>query len=66
MKDPLTKPRRVAKGSRRARDKGMVRIVIAIDPDTWEQILRRVEAKGCSMAEELRMLIEWGLEADAH
>ena len=60
----VAKRPRIARGSRRARDKGMVRIVVAMDPDTWDQIAARVARRGCSTAEELRTLIEWGLEAD--
>ena len=37
--------------------------VIRIDPDTAEEVIALAEASGVRTAEQLRLLIEWGLEA---
>jgi hypothetical protein len=44
--------------------RGQRRIVIGFDEDTFEQIRTRAFKKGTSFAEEARLLIEWGLEAE--
>lgn len=43
---------------------GHVRIVCAFDPDTWAILSARAAKRQTSMAEEVRTLVEWGLEAD--
>ncbi len=40
------------------------RIVIGFDEDTFEQVRRRAATEKTSFAEQARLLIEWGLEAD--
>jgi hypothetical protein len=37
--------------------------VIKIDTDTAEQVIERAQRLGTSTAEQIRLLIEWGLEA---
>lgn len=39
------------------------RIVIAFDPDTFEQISKRAQHSKTSFAEEVRTLVEFGLES---
>lgn len=38
---------------------------VALDEDTVDEIRRRAERDSTSFAEQIRMLVEWGLEADA-
>lgn len=38
--------------------------VIKIDNITAEQVIGLAQAKGTSTAEQIRLLIEWGLEAE--
>lgn len=42
---------------------GYVKLVCAIDPETFAQIRARAVEKKTSVAEIVRTLIEWGLEA---
>lgn len=39
-------------------------IAVRFDPETFAEILTRAEARGVSLAEEVRLLVEWGLEAE--
>ncbi len=39
-------------------------LVVKIDSDTFEEIRARAERENTSMAEQVRLLIEWGLEAE--
>lgn len=48
--------RGVARGGRR-------QCVIKMDQDQFEEVRALAEAEGISMAQQLRLLIEWGLEA---
>lgn len=50
-----------ARGVRRAN--GRRQIVITMDEDQFEEVRALAEAEGTSTAEQLRNLIEWGLEA---
>lgn len=44
--------------------RGAVRqFVIKIDNETADQVIARAEREGTSTAEQIRLLIEWGLEA---
>lgn len=55
--------RRVARGIQRTDGSGL-RIVITFDPDTFGQIRDRAERLDTSFGEQVRTLVEWGLEAD--
>lgn len=47
-------------------DRGAQRqFVIKVDHETADQIIARARRLGTSTAEQIRLLIEWGLEADA-
>lgn len=52
---------RQARGNR---DGNHVKLVCAIDPDTFDQIRNRAVAAKTSVAQQIRELIEWGLEAE--
>lgn len=39
-------------------------LVIKIDQETLEQIIARAKKAGTSKAEQVRLLLEWGLEAE--
>lgn len=43
---------------------GLVKCVVALDPDTFAEVRRRALREGTSFAEQVRLLIEWGLMAD--
>ena len=51
-----------ANGVRRGKD--VRQFVIKIDNETAEQVISRAREHGTSTAEQIRLLIEWGLEAD--
>jgi hypothetical protein len=38
------------------------RIVVSLDDDVFEEIGALAKAHNCSMAEEIRCLIDWGIE----
>lgn len=40
------------------------RIVCDFDPDAFEEVRTRAEREGTSIAEQVRLLVEWGLMAD--
>jgi hypothetical protein len=42
---------------------GLRQFVIKIDHETADQVIARAAAHGTSTAEQIRLLIEWGLEA---
>jgi hypothetical protein len=46
------------------RGDAMKRIVVSFDAETFDQIRSRAVAKNTSFAEQVRLLTEWGLEAD--
>lgn len=50
-----------AKGVRRSN--GRRQVVIVMDDDQFDEVRALAEAQGTSTAEQLRNLIEWGLEA---
>ena len=43
---------------------GMRKVVCTLDPDTFAEIRKRAVAEKTSFAEQVRMLIEWGLLAE--
>jgi hypothetical protein len=45
--------------------KGMLKVVCAFDPETFEQIRNRAIKEGTSFAEQVRTLVEWGIDSDA-
>lgn len=45
-------------------DGALKTIAVRFDPETFTEILTRAEARGVSLAEEVRLLVEWGLEAE--
>ena len=64
MGGPL-KPSRVAKGvAQGVSDKpGLKRVVCAFDEETFDQVRARAIAQNTSFAEQVRQLVDWGLEA---
>lgn len=40
------------------------RIVVGFDPETFDQMRSRAVKAGTSMGEQIRLLVEWGLEAE--
>lgn len=52
-----------ARGCRRRDAKNVLQAVVRFDPDTFEQIRQRAIAEKTSFAEQVRRLVEWGLEA---
>jgi hypothetical protein len=42
---------------------GLVKMVCSIDPETFQQIRTKAIEQKTSVAHQIRMLIEWGLEA---
>lgn len=44
--------------------RGLRRIVVSIDIETFDQIRARADREGHSWAQSIRELIEWGLEDD--
>lgn len=40
------------------------RVVVGFDPETFDQIRTRAQQHRTSFAEEVRTLIEWGLESE--
>lgn len=65
--------RSIAKGIRKARTQpigegfsqatGLLRIVCSFDEETFQQIRARAVKQETSFAEQVRQLVEWGLEA---
>lgn len=56
----------VASGPGRGVQRGadtMKRIVVSFDTDTFDELHRRARRDGTSFAEQVRQLVEWGLEA---
>lgn len=43
---------------------GTVQVCVAFDVDTFEEIRARANAEKTSFAAQVRLLCEWGLEAD--
>lgn len=63
MIDGQQLPSGPALGVKRGRDRRQV--VIQMDTSQFEEVRARAVAKGTSLAEQIRLLIEWGLEADS-
>jgi hypothetical protein len=58
-------PRALAKGCRtRARDRPQV--VVRLDDEMFEEVRQRAEREKTSFGEQVRILVEWGLEAACH
>lgn len=51
-----------AKGVRRSQD-GPIRIVVSFDQETFEQIGKLAARGEMSFAEQVRILVEWGLDS---
>lgn len=45
------------------REGGIRRVSIGFDPETFMQVRRRAAAANVSFGEQVRLLVEWGLEA---
>lgn len=52
---------KVANGVPDPRQPGRVQIVVAFDPDTFGEIRERAIRCNTSFAEQVRLLVEWGL-----
>lgn len=65
MTDPHTRKRPIARGCRDPRFPGYLGIVVRLDEETFQQVRDLAERRGTSFGEQVRTLIEWGLEADA-
>jgi hypothetical protein len=59
--DGIPQPAGPAKGVLRS---GRRQLVVRLDDDQFEEVRSRAERCGTSVAEQVRLLIEWGLEAD--
>lgn len=59
-----TQKRPVAKGVVDPRDPTRRQIVVAFDGDVFDQVRKRAVKEKTSFAEQVRLLVEWGLEAD--
>lgn len=57
--------RNISPGKGFQRSDDMRQFVIKIDNATAEQVIARARKERTSTAEQIRLLIEWGLEADA-
>lgn len=55
-------PAKVATGGRHGPNE--MRIVVSFDDETFSEIRQRAVQRGTSFAEQVRQLVEWGLEAD--
>ena len=56
----MTKRRIPAKGVRKGCNVGLV---VRLDDETFDTIRERAVKHGTSVAEQIRLLIEWGLES---
>lgn len=54
-------PDKVAIGVPDPRQPGRVQIVVAFDPETFGEIRERAISCNTSFAEQVRLLVEWGL-----
>lgn len=54
----------LAKGHIKSNWPGMVRVVCAFDEETFGEIRKLAEKAETSFAEQVRRLVEWGLEAE--
>lgn len=61
---PHTQKRPVARGAKRPSQPGTSQCVVRLDDETFGQIRERAIREGTSFAEQIRLLVEWGLEAD--
>lgn len=52
---------KVARGTPDPRMPSRVQVVCAFDQDTFREIRERALAQGTSFAEQVRLLVEWGL-----
>lgn len=59
-----TLKRQVAKGTRIARHPGKVRLIVDVDEETFAHLRHRALLSGTSMAEQIRTVIEWGLDSE--
>lgn len=55
---PRATPR--AQGSR---TRGYPRLTIGFPDDMWEELVERARADGTTVAEQVRLLVTWGLES---
>ena len=60
---PPTERRPIASGCRRYRT-GRTAVVTAYDDDQFAEIRGFAQRQNCSFAEAVRLLCEWGLEAE--
>lgn len=58
-----TQKRPVARGSKDPRFPEHTQIVVRLDDETFAQIRERAVREGTSFGEQVRTLVEWGLEA---
>ncbi|MBO6858346.1 hypothetical protein [Roseibium sp.] len=59
-----TQKRPVAKGCIDPKRPGQRKVVLVLDDETFEQIRDMAIKDGTSFAEQIRLLVEWGLEAE--
>ena len=55
---------KVARGVPDPRQPSRLQIVVAFDPDTFAEIRERAIRGQTSFAEQVRMLVDWGLETE--
>lgn len=58
-----TQKRPVARGSKDARFPGLTSVVIRLDDETFAEVRALAIKNGTSFGEQVRTLVEWGLEA---
>lgn len=61
---PMGSPNMKGAGNGTLRPNGRRQSVILLDPDQHAEIQARADQHGVSFAEEVRTLLEWGLEAE--
>lgn len=57
----MSYPHRPTQGSTKG---AYTRIVVALDPETFADVVDRAKRKNISTTEQLRQLVEWGLMAE--
>lgn len=58
-----TQTRSVARGSKDSHHPGFVAVVVRLDDETFAEVRDLAVKNGTSFAEQVRTLVEWGLEA---
>jgi hypothetical protein len=54
---------KVARGCRRRGSNDRLQVVVRLDDDTFAEVRSRAQRECTSFGEQVRLLVEWGLEA---